>query len=218
MCMAGVAASEQRRTRRSFGRRGSLVAAPVLFALSRNLLGLFVELTHQICLHMLMALCVRSIARNDLPAHFMHANCPSPISLSMLTARTSMLSYVLCSASATTLADEAAALKAAFKLAAALGRIVILPEFHCHGCAVAGLGGTKAGCAGTCSPMAIQICFGHITSNYIKSNHIKCLFALCFGRLTKPRTISIVTTSCCEQTLSLRRALQSSIDTIPQNA
>lgn len=44
--------------------------------------------------------------------------------------------------------QEAALLKAAMKLGRATGRIVILPEFKCHGCVVTGAGGTKTGCSG----------------------------------------------------------------------
>ncbi len=47
-----------------------------------------------------------------------------------------------------TLDDERKALLNAFKIAAATGRIVILPAFNCHGCSVTGLGGTREACSG----------------------------------------------------------------------
>jgi hypothetical protein len=43
---------------------------------------------------------------------------------------------------------EIAALKAAFILGRMLKRVVILPEFRCHRCSVAGDGGAKGGCSG----------------------------------------------------------------------
>jgi hypothetical protein len=54
---------------------------------------------------------------------------------------------------AASLATEVRALRAAMSIGLALGRIVILPEFRCHGCAVTGAGGTQAGCSGAWTPV-----------------------------------------------------------------
>ena len=57
--------------------------------------------------------------------------------------------------SSVSLDDERRAVANAFKIAAATGRIVILPAFNCHGCSVSGLGGR---CARARMPIFIRVC------------------------------------------------------------
>ncbi len=47
--------------------------------------------------------------------------------------------------------SEELLLKTAFRIAAATHRVLILPEFGCHDCAVTGTGGTKEACSGACT-------------------------------------------------------------------
>ena len=58
------------------------------------------------------------------------------------------LEYTTPPSLSSSLDSEESLLRAMFRLAHLTDRVLVLPEFHCHACAVTGLAGTKEACSG----------------------------------------------------------------------